>query len=199
MTDIAVIVAAGQGARLGGVAKALLPLGDDTFLQAILRTAKTAGVVDAMVVVGAPFADAVAAHAQACGAAVVHNPAPQRGMASSIALGFGAIAHSPAGITGAWLWPVDHAWVSAATLNRVRAAGAQFDAAIPIFESEGGARGGHPVWIARAAWPALADCADLPQGARSALAALHTTRVLCDDSAVLRDCDTLLDVPSRHA
>ena len=199
MSDIAVIVAAGQGARLGGVAKALLPLGNETFLQAILRTAKTAGVDAAVVVVAAPFADVVAAHAQACGAAVVHNPAPQHGMASSIAVGFAAILQSPTTITGAWLWPVDHPWVNAATLNLVRAAGAHFDAAIPMFESVDGARGGHPVWIARAAWPAFADCAGLPQGARSALAALHTTRVLCDDSAVLRDCDTPLDVPSRHA
>ncbi|MBP9088923.1 MAG: NTP transferase domain-containing protein, partial [Kofleriaceae bacterium] len=131
MTDIAVIVAAGQGARLGGVAKALLPLGAETFLQAILRTAQAAGVTSAVVVVAEPFAAEVAAHARACGATVVRNPAPQRGMASSIALGFAALSHSPATMTGAWLWPVDHAWVSAATLHNVRAAATGFDAAIP--------------------------------------------------------------------
>ncbi|MBP9089022.1 MAG: hypothetical protein KBG15_23070, partial [Kofleriaceae bacterium] len=110
-----------------------------------------------------------------------------------------ALSHSPATMTGAWLWPVDHAWVSAATLHNVRAAATGFDAAIPVFASVHGPRGGHPVWIARAAWPVLAECAALPQGARSALATLRTTRVLCDDSAVLRDCDTPADVPGRYA
>lgn len=203
MTEIAVILAAGQGARLGGVAKALLQLGDATFLQAILHTARAAGVGAAVVVVAAPFASQVATHAEAQGAMVVVNPAPQRGMASSIALGFAALESQPATVTGAWLWPVDHPWVQAATLNQVRAAGVGFAAAIPVFAPlagpRGGLRGGHPVWIARAAWPVLATCAQLPQGARSALATLHTTRVLCDDSGVLRDCDIPADVPSRHA
>ncbi len=199
VTEIAVIVAAGQGTRLGGVAKALLPLGDATFLQTILRTANAAGVTAAMVVVAAPFADAVAAHARANGALVVVNPAPQRGMASSIALGFAALSQLPSTVTAAWLWPVDHPWVSAATLACVRAAGAGFDAAIPVVASEAGPRGGHPVWLARAAWPVLANCAELPQGARSALATLHTTRVLCDDSGVLRDCDTPPDMPGPDA
>ena len=199
MSEIAVIVAAGQGARLGGVAKALLPLGHETFLQAILRTANAAGVTAAVVVVAAPFAEEVADHARANGATVVVNPAPERGMASSIALGFAAISQSDSTVTAAWLWPVDHPWVSAATLTQVRAAGVGYQAAIPVFASANGPRGGHPVWIARSAWPALANCAELAQGARSALATLQSARVLCDDSGVLRDCDTPQDLPSRHA
>ena len=89
----AVVLAAGAGTRLGGVAKALLPLGADHFLGRVLATAAAAGVApaDAIVVVAPPFAEAVAAAAGARGATVVHNPAPARGMASSVALGFAAL------------------------------------------------------------------------------------------------------------
>jgi hypothetical protein len=65
----AVILAAGAGTRLGGVAKALLPCGERTFLARITATAAAAGIApDAIVVVvGAPFAGAVAAHAAELG------------------------------------------------------------------------------------------------------------------------------------
>ena len=60
----AVILAAGRGMRLGGVAKALLQAdGRRTFLSKILATARAAGLDDPYVVVGPPFGDEVAAHA----------------------------------------------------------------------------------------------------------------------------------------
>ena len=60
----AVILAAGAGRRLGGVAKALLPHRGATYLAAICATAREVGLVDAVVVVGAPFGNEVAAHAR---------------------------------------------------------------------------------------------------------------------------------------
>ena len=88
----AVILAAGAGTRLGGVAKALLEARDGrTFLATIVGTAREVGLVDAVVVVGPPYGDAVAAAARALGVRVVTNPEPARGMSSSVALGFAAL------------------------------------------------------------------------------------------------------------
>ena len=108
----AVILAAGAGTRMGGAAKALLEHDGRTFLSAIVETAQASDVV---VVVGPPHADAVAAHAKALGLRVATNARPELGMASSVAIGFAAVAEGTA--RAAWLWPVDHPDVSAASLR----------------------------------------------------------------------------------
>src|SRR5262245_41874103 len=84
----AVILAAGSGSRLGGVAKALLPYRGASYLETISTTARAVGLVDAVVIVAEPFGRDVAAHARRFGLRVRVNPAPERGMASSVALGF---------------------------------------------------------------------------------------------------------------
>jgi CTP:molybdopterin cytidylyltransferase MocA len=186
----AVILAAGAGQRLGGVAKALLPHPAGSYLAAVAATARAVGLVDAVVVVGAPFGDEVAAHARQLGLRIRVNPAPERGMASSVALGFAAIAGGPA--AAAWLWPVDHPSVTAGTLRRL----------IGALEEAGGAEvarprfrgiGGHPPLIARAVWPALAACADQADGARGVLRAARAITVEVDDPAVIHDVDTPVD------
>jgi len=181
----AVVLAAGAGRRLGGVAKALLPIDDDTFLARVVARAVDAGIAraDIAVVVGAPFADQVAAAARTLGVAVVVNPAPERGMASSVAAGFAAIADRP--VTAALLWPVDHARVDAATLTALRAAGA----GVPVH----GGRGGHPALVPRSLFGALAGCADQPDGARGVLrGALRRLEV--DDPGVIADVDVPADL-----
>jgi CTP:molybdopterin cytidylyltransferase MocA len=208
----AVILAAGAGRRLGGVAKALLPHPAGSYLAAIAATARDVGLLDAVVVVGAPFGDEVAAHARCLGLQVRVNPAPERGMASSVALGFAAIAGGPA--AAAWLWPVDHPAVTAATLRRLIAAlGAVLGAVLgealgsalgPTLGEAGAAgaevarpcyrgRGGHPPLIARALWPALAACGDRADGARGVLRAARVVAVEVDDPGVVRDVDTPAD------
>jgi CTP:molybdopterin cytidylyltransferase MocA len=188
----AVILAAGEGRRLGGVAKALLPHPAGSYLAAIAATARAVGLVDAVVVVGAPFGDEVAAHARQLGLRVRVNPAPARGMASSVALGFAAIAGGPA--AAAWLWPVDHPAVTAGTLRRLVAAledpaGAGAEVVRPCHRG----RGGHPPLIARAVWPALAACAGRADGARGVLRAARVAAVEVDDPGVIHDVDTPAD------
>ena len=188
----AVILAAGEGRRLGGVAKALLPHPAGSYLAAIAATARAVGLVDAVVVVGPPFGDEVAAHARQLGLRVRVNPAPARGMASSVALGFAAIAGGPA--AAAWLWPVDHPAVRAATLRRLiaaleDAAGAGAEVARPCHRG----RGGHPPLIVRALWPALAACAGRADGARGVLRAARVAAVEVDDPGVIHDVDTPAD------
>ncbi|MEZ4367952.1 MAG: NTP transferase domain-containing protein [Kofleriaceae bacterium] len=196
----AVVLAAGAGTRLGGVAKALLRVGPDgpTALATIVATAAAAGVParHVVVVVAAPFAEEVAAAARALGCAVAINPAPARGMASSVAIGFAALAELTPAPAWALLWPVDHPRVRAATVRALVAGlGPSARAVIPTVDG----RGGHPVAVAPAAWPALATCAELDGGARAALATQPTARRAVDDAGVVRDVDTPADRAALEA
>lgn len=184
----AVILAAGAGARLGGVAKALLTTGDETFLARIARIARLAGTSKIVTVVGHPHGHAVGDAARALELDVVVNPTPERGMASSIALGFAALAHSE--LDAAWLWPVDHPNVELRTLEALAASLGAHEVAQPRYDS----RGGHPPLIARALWAKLAECGSLPRGARDVIGSASVVRVEVDDRAVVRDIDTPSDL-----
>jgi CTP:molybdopterin cytidylyltransferase MocA len=196
-----VIVAAGAGCRLGGVAKALLPYRGRSYLATIAATARAVGLVDGVVVVGEPFGADVAAHARQLGLRVRVNPAPGRGMASSVALGFAAIANGPA--AAAWLWPVDHPAVTAPALHQLVDAfgalralewtGRESPLEIVIQPRYRG-RGGHPPLIARALWPRLAACAGEPDGARGVIRTARLVAVEVDDPGVVRDVDTPADL-----
>lgn len=181
-----VILAAGAGRRLGGVAKALLPIDGDTFLGRIVAVATAAGVArgDVVVVVGAPFGERVATAAATLGVAVVVNPAPERGMASSVAAGFAAIAARP--VTAALLWPVDHPRAAIATVAALGAGGG----GIPVH----GGRGGHPVLVPRACFDDLLACGARPDGARGVLRG-RLPRVEVDDPGVIADVDLPDDLP----
>ena len=209
----AVILAAGAGSRLGGVAKALLPIGDETYLARIVRTARSVGVRDVVVVVGPPYGADVAAAARELARnavapptadarsrgddagptaptnlRIVENPAPSRGMASSVAIGFAVIAATD--VDAAWLWPVDHPFVAVNTLVQLADALGGHAAAQPRF----GGRGGHPPLVARALFSALAGCTDAPGGARDVLARADVIAVEVDDAGVVRDVDTPRDL-----
>jgi CTP:molybdopterin cytidylyltransferase MocA len=185
----AVILTAGAGRRLGGVAKALLRTTDGrTFLAKIVATARDVGVVDAVVVVGPPHGEVVSALARELGCRVVVNPAPERGMASSVAVGFAALGGSKA--TAAWLWPVDHPHVSVATLELLIAAIDTHAGSRPMW----GGRGGHPPLVARSLWPQLASCGDVDGGARAILANADVVAVPVGDRGVVRDIDTPADL-----
>jgi molybdenum cofactor cytidylyltransferase len=184
----AVILAAGAGTRLGGVAKALLPCHHGTFLGHVVTTAREVGTETIVVVVGPPFSAEVAAHAGTLGAGIVENPAPERGMSSSVALGFAALLETDC--TSAWLWPVDHPDVSIETLRALCAALGDHDAVRPVALG----RGGHPPLVARRLFERLAACADLPRGARDVLAAADVLDVAVRDAGSVRDVDTAEDL-----
>src|SRR5262249_16679755 len=101
----AIILAAGAGARLGGVAKAALRLPDGrSVVESRLASARAAGA-SPVVVVAQPHGAAVTALAG--DARVVWNPAPERGMIGSLNAGIAAAGP----IDVALCWPVDHARV----------------------------------------------------------------------------------------
>ncbi len=188
----AVILAAGSGTRLGGVAKALLRLGRETYLERIVRMARLAGTTKFVVVIGRPFGHEVGLLARELDLGVIVNPMPERGMASSVALGFSAIADYD--LDAAWLWPVDHPDVELSTLHTLIANLGTAEVAQPRFED----RGGHPPLIARAVWPRLARCANLEGGARAVLATAAIVPVDVEDESVVRDIDTPSDLAEIH-
>ncbi len=188
----AVILAAGAGTRLGGVAKALLRIGNETYLERIVRTARLAGTTQFVVVIGRPYGTEVGEAARELDLGVIVNPMPERGMASSVALGFSAIGDYD--LNAAWLWPVDHPEVELSTLHALIANLGTAEVAQPRFED----RGGHPPLIARPVWSRLARCADLDGGARSVLASSAIVPVAVEDDSVIHDIDTPADIAEIH-
>lgn len=191
MTTAAVIIAAGSGRRLGRVAKATLRTGTTTYLGRIVETARAAGVEHVVVVVGPPHDEVVRAEAHRLlidPRDVVDNPDPDRGMSSSIELGFRAVIRRWA--TRAFLWPVDHPFVTTKTLAALAKGLGTHDAARPVF----GGRGGHPPLVAKLLFLPLAACGTDPEGARGVLAKRDVVAIEVEDPGVVHDIDTPEDL-----
>lgn len=193
MSQACVILAGGQGSRLGGRNKALLPLGADTFLSRIATTCRQIGVEECLVVVAAPHQEETAKAAAALDVAWVSNDSPELGMASSVAVGF-ARAFERFSASHCWLWPVDAPGARPATLEHVHSRSQDAQIIVPCYQG----RGGHPVLVAREVWPELAGCIDEPQGARSVFRrdAARLLRIDVDDASVCHDVDVLADLQS---
>ena len=164
MRVVAVVLAAGEGRRLGG-AKALLRAHGLTFLEACLRALDRPGVVARVVVTGHDAERVAAALPAAPGVTAVLNERYRAGMLSSVLRGLEAAEALQA--DAVLLHPVDHPQVEPDTVDRVLAAlagGARV--AVP---SHGGRRG-HPGGFARSAWDAL-RAAPPEEGARAVLRA----------------------------
>jgi molybdenum cofactor cytidylyltransferase len=144
-----------------------------------------------VVVVGEPHRAVTEAEAQRLGWPCVTNPAPERGMATSVELGFAYVLERLAPASAALLWPVDHGAVRADTLGRLLGMAAADRIVVPVF----GGRGGHPTLFGRDSWPALARCSALEQGARTVLRADpgRVIRIDVDDPGVVDDVDTPAD------
>jgi CTP:molybdopterin cytidylyltransferase MocA len=177
---LAIILAAGAGARMGG-AKATLVVEGEPLARRHARRMREAGCEDVVLVTRAELALRFAADA-----AVVVSAAPDP--AGSLALGLRALAPAPGDlvvVTPVDAWPARPETI-AALIAAVRGG------ALAATPSHGG-RGGHPV-VARGA--VLAPLAEAPRPLRGALAALGSARVRIDvdDASVTRDLDTPADV-----
>lgn len=87
----AVLLAAGEGRRMGGRPKALLTLGGVPLVRRMLVALSGAGVDEVVVVLG-HHADAVGAAVQDFPVTVVRNPAPEAGQVSSLRTGLAALS-----------------------------------------------------------------------------------------------------------
>lgn len=185
-----VVLAAGRGERLGGVCKAALRLPDGrSFLAAVVDAARAAGVAPIVVVAAAPFSAEVRALAAAAGVAVVENPTPELGMASSFAVGLDALPG--AGLARVLAWPVDHPAVRAATVGAIVSAGAAGRIVVPVH----GGRGGHPTCFAAALLGECRAAARADGGLRAVVRADpgRVTRLTVDDPGVVADVDSPMD------
>ncbi len=183
MNPAALVLAAGLGTRMRAT-KALLDIDGLPALVRVLKTIDAAGVAPVVVVLGRDAAE-IEAHVDLSERRVVVNPAPERGLSSSLALGLAAV---PADASGALVFHADMPFVRAETVVSVVAAlrpGTRL--AAPQYA---GARG-FPVYLGRETFAAL--CAELAgdAGARDYLAR-HSeclARIDVDDPGCVRDLD----------
>ncbi len=135
---VGLVLAAGQGRRLGRGPKAFVTLDGETLLERAVARLRRIGV-STIVAVLPPGPDPVTLPA---GLIVVRNPHPETGPLGSACLGVAAL---PEACRCALLYPVDHHAVTDADVSQVLTAieGAPRSAAriVPRFEG----RGGHPV------------------------------------------------------
>ncbi len=139
MSSAALILAAGESSRFGGLSKAVVPIGERSAVRRIAEVSLAEGLSPVAVVVGAHRAP-VAHELRGLPITLVEAEEWYEGRTASIQAGIRAL---PEG-SDVVLWPVDHPFVSARTLGALRAVqehdalGAWF---IPTYQG----RGGHPV------------------------------------------------------
>jgi nicotine blue oxidoreductase len=170
MRIVAIVLAAGEGSRIGGP-KALLRLGDRSFLAHACGALQRPGVGSVVAVIGAEAAR-VRAEADLPGeVVVVENRGWREGMLSSVWDGLGGA--EALGAEAVLLHPVDHPLIATETVDRV--VGALEDGAFAAIPTHDGRRG-HPGGFGKAAFAAL-RAAPPDRGARAVLRA-HPGRVV---------------------
>lgn len=186
MPTAGIVLAAGDGSRLGGRAKALLPHRGRPLLHTVVDALLGGGCDEVVVVVGA-FGDEVAAACPA-GATAVHNPDWPDGMSTSLRRGVDAArTHDRVALT-----VVDFPGITADLVRHVLAEHRPGTVTLPVFED----RPGHPVVFDHADALTAADEATGDEGARSFLARNRdrVRRVDCSDLAEAGDVDTPEDL-----
>ena len=160
---MAVVLAAGEGRRMGG-AKALLRFGDRTFLAHTSGLFLRPGIASVVAVLGHEAERVTTEGHVPPTVTIAINPRYREGMLSSILCGLEAAEQM--GAEAVLLHPVDHPLVDPVTIDRVVAA-LEAGAAIAVPSHQG--RRGHPGGFAKACWPAL-RAASPDRGARAVLA-----------------------------
>jgi CTP:molybdopterin cytidylyltransferase MocA len=163
MRIVAIVLAAGEGRRMGGP-KALLRIGGETFLSRALALLARPGVETRLAVLGCQAERVAAEGGIPAATPLVVNPDYREGMLTSVLRGLEAA--EAAGAEAVLLHPVDHPLVDPATVDRVVAAlqgGALI--AVPSHQE----RRGHPGGFAQRTFSAV-RAAPPEKGARAVLA-----------------------------
>jgi CTP:molybdopterin cytidylyltransferase MocA len=183
---VGVVLAAGKSER-AGFPKALAEIDGETLIARAVRNLADAGVGDVVVVLGPPHGAAIARALG--GVAHAENPAPERGMLSSLAVGLRAAFDAWPEAEVALFSLVDHPRVRPATVAELLATWSQ--KRVPALRPTHAGHGGHPVVLSRAT-------------AERLLAASHERTIRdvivdaggladheVDDAGVSEDADTL--------
>jgi len=161
---VAVVLAAGEGRRIGGP-KALLRLGEETFLARACGLLARPGVAAVVAVLGAEAERVRADGGLPADVTAVVNERWREGMLSSVWRGLDAAEAADA--DAVLLHPVDHPLVQPATVDRVvQALAASAAIAVPTWDGHRG----HPGGFHRSVFAEL-RAAPPGRGARAVLAA----------------------------
>lgn len=182
---VALLLAAGEGRRLGLGPKALLPYRGRPLVEHAVSVLRTGGCARVVVVLGAA-ADEVAARADLNGCLLVRNPDWPSGMGSSLRAG---LAAAPPAASAALVALVDTPGVTAGAVARLLDAHRR-GSALAAAAYRG--RRAHPVLIGAGHWAEAAAGAVGDSGARALLRA-HADEldlVECGDVGVPDDIDT---------
>lgn len=166
MTDasrtVALVLAAGAASRFGSP-KALAELEGRPLLQHVLDAAAGLGLAGVVLVLGHD-ADAIEAAVDPRGAAVVRNPHPEAGLASSLRIGLAAVSEGDAGASAEPRARVEAVLVLLGDQPLVRPAvvGALLDATVPagrsiVVPAYAAGGGSNPALLLRPAWPLARD------------------------------------------
>lgn len=182
----AVILAAGQGSRIGQP-KLFLEIGGRTFLEAVVKTLDEAGVTDVVAVVRDEDRERAAELVQPHRVCV--NGHPEEGPLSSLRIGLGALP----GYEGCLVFPVDHPAVATRTIRALLAAFGKTRRRVVKPTCNGNP--GHPVIIPAALAGHIPDH-DVAGGLARLIAGcgLPAVAVGVDDPAVLKNINTKDDL-----
>src|SRR5678815_1388096 len=187
----AIVLAAGASRRMGRP-KALLPLGDRSFIRCIVDTLDAAGVTNIFVIVRPDTRDAVAAEiAFSPKARMVVNTRAEDGQLSSLVTGLDTV--DAPGVEAVMVTLVDVPLVRPATVQSLIARARV--SASPILRAVHGGRHGHPVIFKREVFEAL-RAADPAVGAKAVMRAIGVEDIEVDDPGILQDVDTPEDYTS---
>ncbi len=189
---VAVILSAGESRRMGRP-KALLPIGDVSFLERIVKSLQAAKVEKIIVVLGHNAAE-IETKIGRLPVTIVVNPNYAQGQLSSLTA---AIRTLPAeNVDGILVHLVDHPFLSPDLVNRMIKLFYESKKLIVVPKWNG--RRGHPVIFSRRLFAELLS-APLDQGAKSVVHAhaADTLELETDDEGVTFDIDTPEDY-KRH-
>ncbi|HSM74155.1 MAG TPA: NTP transferase domain-containing protein [Desulfobacterales bacterium] len=180
----AIILAAGASRRMGQ-SKPLMVLGRETVLNRVVRLYQEAGLTDIRVITGFG-SEAIQGALAACPVAVIHNPAHESGMFTSVLAGVNTLS---AAIGSFFIHPVDIPLVRPHTLTRLMERFDEGPATViyPVFDGQRG----HPPLIHAALKQAMVQH-DGREGLRALLTQFERTaqEVPVADGGVLLDMDT---------
>jgi len=181
----ALLLAAGASRRAGGP-KALFAHGDRSYLEATLDTLLAAGVAEVIVVLGRPWGDAIRERVRSrARVRCVENPAPERGMLSSVQVGLAELSEDEPVLVAL----IDHPGVHPETVRRLRdaldAAGSEDALVVPRFAG----RRGHPIALGTDAWRGVRDDTSARTLRDALRSAAQPIELDVDDAAVLEDRD----------
>jgi len=180
----AILLAAGQGSRMGG-GKLLLPIGDATVVERAAKSLIDVPVADLIVVVGT-YGLAIKRQLSDFPARFVLNPDPSSEMAESIRCGLKIV--DPASVEAFLVLPADMPLVSPETIRFLvdSLLASDKSIAVPVFQG----RHGHPVVFRSSLYETVLNFRS-PQGIRP-LVHGDPSKVLLvevDDEGVIADLD----------